>query len=850
MAIQTRTADVDLDAWIAQVNGAGAYGNGKGIRLGIGQNNVDSPNLWQQRSCLRIPLGSAATVGSLFEGIPAADRISSFRLYLRVDNDCGGKGSAIRLFFERATGTFIETSYAVTCGLHTTGGSGGRWPGPARTTDDRGTYSGDPATGAWIFVDLTAMAQAAFTAGLTELVLVGLAANADLTDYDEETTNRRIRFYSRETTSKPYGQLQWNDNAAPNAPTEGTANGASTSGTQAAFTFKHNDPEGDGASKYQAQWGTVEDFSSGIAKDETITAAIAHGATRTHTFTGLPARTTGWARARTFDGQWGAWGPAVPASTLYKPSAANLTVEPGTLTPDLAASISSQDPSDYVTAARELIYQDQAGGGTITKWDSGKQTIGGTPTRSELPYGGTPLVFGQPYRRQMQLWNRDDVASDLTASQAFTQSEPSGGRIRIGAADGPLFTTATKIDDLTPDLYVSDPGGQDIDQARLRIWGELGETLLYDSGLVSFTAAASQPFTIPSGVLTPGMNPKADVAIRIDGNATLGPYSEKFTGHVNATPGSPSPVTVSGGQTVQRSDGTWVTTSATPTVRFPFRDTDKDLGYAESMTEQVVEIRTLDDSHFASSPYTDSTDPSEEWTAPTLTAETTYKTRATSEDTAGSVSAFSEYAFIKRSAAPTLTSVTPADSSTVTDPTPSVDGTYGHTGGIPEEARRLIVRQAETILHDSGWVEPGPIGIPAFTLPNDAEIELELTSRNVDGLTVTVTNTITTEFTTPDAITGLTVTQDDDEVALLIEWDPGLEEGEFEAYYVDARSGSEQFRRVATITSRASTALLYRGAGHNVETVVRVSQTNGWATSEPAETSATLEAVGYWLKRP
>jgi hypothetical protein len=52
---------------------------------------------------------------------------------------------------------------------------------------------------------------------------------------------------------------------------------------------------------------------------------------------------------------------------------------------------------------------------------------------------------------------------------------------------------------------------------------------------------------------------------------------------------------------------------------------------------------------------------------------------------------------------------------------------------------------------------------------------------------------------------------------------------------------------VTTITTQASNAFRFRGAAHNRETIIRVTQTNGWMESVPLEDSAMVVADGYWL---
>lgn len=853
MTIRSKVVHANLDSWFADT--LGGAGNGRGDRMGVGMGTGDWA--WQNRSAIRLSRPVE------FAQIPNAAAITAFDVFVRASSEVFGIGAAVKFYWERGTTAFSENTESRRNFVATTGPDASEWPGPARVTANRGEYQGSPVNGDWLKTSMLAMGQWWYAhPEVTALVLVAVASDG-AGGYAEATTARRCVFHTRESSSAPYAELKWNDNQAPNIPTDlSPADGtkiASSSGTSATISARHTDPEGNTATKYQAQWfpadttdAQADDGSVAPTKNVTVTANTAHNALRSHTFTDLPARTTGEWRVRFYDGQWGPWSALRTATTAYKPSVVNVAVQQGTLTPLIYASITSLDPTgEYFTAYQFLVYQDPVAGQTITKWDSGKTTITGSPNRAEVQYGGSPLVFGTPYRLRIIGYNKDDVASDLTANFTFTQVEPTGAVIRIGAADGPVWGPGTKIDDLSPDLYVSDPTEGDVDQARVRIYGDQGVTLLHDSGVVEDTAAAYVVVSIPAGVLENGMNPHAEAAVRLSGNANIGPFSQKAQSHVNAKPGAPYPVTVSGGQTVLRSDGVWVTTDPTPDLLFPFRDVDLDLGYTESMERQEVEIRDDAEAAFGASPYIDDTDPSETFTSPALTVEETFDFRARVDDAAAARSDWSDRVYVKYSAAPTLTDVTPADTDIITDATPTFVGTYGHTGGVAEASRRLILYSGQTIIYDSGEQDPGDITVPAGTLAdfNAVDLDYELISTNEDGLTVTVAGTITTDFTVPAALTGLVITQDDVEPALLIEWDASAEPN-FESVNIYAKTEGGQFRLVTTVTDPDATAYMYRGAAHNRETVVRLTQSNGFAESEAIEGSATLEVDGYWIKRP
>ncbi|MBA2439195.1 MAG: hypothetical protein H0V50_00790 [Thermoleophilaceae bacterium] len=484
-------------------------------------------------------------------------------------------------------------------------------------------------------------------------------------------------------------------------------------------------------------------------------------------------------------------------------------------------------------------------GQTITKWASGKQAIGGSPNRAQIAYGGSPLVFGSQYRWQIRLWNRDDVASTFTANLFFAQREAIGPVIVPGG-------TATKLNTLTPSFTLTDPGGALIDQHRVR-WYSPGGALLRDTGVVTTAASASKIVVTTAGTWDWGQEPMLDAAIRIAGNADMGPTSEKISVHLNAIPGAPYPLSVNETTALQRADGSWVVDDATPTLTIPFRDTDRDLGYVEAPIRREVEIRTTTDTHITGSPFIATTGITDSYVTPTLTNETTYKIRARYDDNAAVRSEWSEYLIVKRSSVPTLTGVTPAAGAALTDPTPTIAWTFASAGGKAQARYRVKLDIAGATIYDSreqaGAASSFRLG-PGI-LPTGASVTWTLQVWDTDGLSATVTRTFTTSFTQPAALTGFTVVPDLDVKALILSWTASaLTTDEFEAYLVYARGTDGPFELVATLTDKATPTYTYRGAEHNTAVEVRVTQTNGWMESAAVEGTGQVTVEGYWWLRP
>lgn len=619
----TFTVNADLGSWFA--NTLGGAGNGKGDRMTVGQGTGDWA--WQNRFAVRFPRPT-----SQFAAIPSVDRITAVYAYFRASNDNTGIGGAPKFVLERATATFSENSESRRGFVNTSGPDASEWPGPATTTTDRGEYDGAaPSNGAWVKVDVTDLGKWFYSnASETTLRLHAKASNGSGT-LDESATNRRLTVHSDNSTSKPYLEFVWSDNAPPNvatdlSPVSGTTQG-SAAGTSLLLAMRHTDPEGDAATQdaFEVYPDSATDETPGTAlKTLTTSASTAHNALRSRTITGLPLRTFVKWRGRFKDSfAWSpTWSNLQRVFTAYLPGVpVNLFVTPGTLTPDIFASLVSADTGDFITAARVVVEQVPAQGQVITKWDSGKQTIGGSSNRLQLPYGGSALVYGTQYRLTVWLWNRDDVMSPPTGYFQFTQREAVGPTITPGDA-------ATKLDTLTPTFTLT-AGGADMDAYRFRWYSPTG-TLLHTVEQ-SVATTASIPVVTPAGLWDWGQDPKVDAEVRIAGNADYGPTAPQATLHINARPGSPYPLSASHGSApvVLRSDGVYVVDTAQPIITLPFRDTDRDLGYTDNPTRREIELRNTSDTHVGASPYVITSGITDDWTVPAaiLVAETTYKVR-------------------------------------------------------------------------------------------------------------------------------------------------------------------------------------------------------------------------------
>jgi hypothetical protein len=606
--------------------------------------------------------------------------------------------------------------------------------------------------------------------------------------------------------------------------------------------------------------------SSGAIHPDPIVANTPNGGTLAYTFAGLPANATGVCKMRAFDSsEWGAWSDEVAVALAVTPGKPKiLSVTPGTLTPDIVVQIVSSNSADVIThyivrVVQPVGFSPGSPPQEVLKMFVESDVSGGTNSLA-IPYSGNEggdLAPDQQYYVTVQLAGLSGVLSPVSERYYF----------RPGVDTGPMITPndpATKLNTKLPTFTLAHRTAANIVSARLYVHDSTETTLLYDSGPVPVSpAAASKNLQVPTGKLENGMDIKVSGTVQLSGETNHGPRSVPFPMHINFSPGAPAPLSAKSttDQVVRRFDGVWVSNSARPTLVFPFRDLDRDLGYVDAPTRREIELRSLADAHVGASPYVITSGITDEWTIPAavLVAETTYKSRARYDDNANFRSAFSDYMYIRYSAGPTLSSVTPANGATITDPTPLVDWIFASAGGKAQGIYRIVARQGADELYNSGPLNDGESShpIPAGLLPDAATVTITLTVEDSDGLYASASHTVTTAFTAPDAVTGLTLTPDTDEKSVLIEWDAtALPDGELYYFGVDVREPGGQFRRVATLYDEDATSFLFRGAVHNAETVVRVVQSNGFAESEPAEETVTLGGTDvsdpayihdYWL---
>lgn len=461
---------------------------------------------------------------------------------------------------------------------------------------------------------------------------------------------------------EPYFELTYDSNRAPDAPTVTspvTQDGstpqivASADGKTVPVTWVFNDPDtGDRATRVQHN---IHDVLGNYLRQIGIDVDVARGASRTDTLTGFAARTEYQIAPKTRDSAL-AWSPFTLPLTDHKVKTAYLpgvplNPSPGATVTDgagfhILGSINSQDSGDFVTGWEGEFYKDTSSG-SIAMWTPGMQSIGGTSTRSDVTYGGTPYLAGETARWRHRHRNRDGVVSPSWSPWSYT---------KVGVASGPTAMSPTsretKINSLTGPLTIGDAVAFTTSHWRLY----RGDQVIHDSTLQAHASTTSRQVTILAGLVQPGELLAWEAV-------TSGAWSPRYPIRFNADPYAPE-VSFPGG--ILRADGSWVipTASTSMVIRAPFDDPDQ-VTDADVATERRTEVRLANavpgaGAHVTGSPQTLTTgiDDEETWSTG-LTLESSYDVQVRHKDNAARQGPVSAWERVKLSQPPTAAITSP-----------------------------------------------------------------------------------------------------------------------------------------------------------------------------------------------
>jgi hypothetical protein len=109
----------------------------------------------------------------------------------------------------------------------------------------------------------------------------------------------------------------------------------------------------------------------------------------------------------------------------------------------------------------------------------------------------------------------------------------------------------------------------------------------------------------------------------------------------------------------------------------------------------------------------------------------------------------------------------------------------------------------------------------------------------------------TTNFSTPPALSTLTLTPNTSDSSIDLAWSiSGLSAPLFYAYTVYRKNPeSGVFDLIGTVTTQATLTFTDREAPHGIPAIYQVRVSNGWAESEPVQASTILD-LNYWITHP
>lgn len=662
-----------------------------------------------------------------------------------------------------------------------------------------------------------------------------------LKSFDEGATTRTTELYSRESSFDPVLVLVVETNSAPEAPINLDPSGDAAIGAIAAgrITFRGERVDPDAADYITAVEVAVHaDGATDGAPGSAIVSAITTYTTKPVTFAATlasDALTVGthyrW-RGRTRDksSAWGPWssfadGRFIADSVPGVPI--NLAIDTTSLAPHFFGSIDDPDGDD-LGAVRVVVYQDTTAG-ALLKWDSGFNDTSGT--RFEVTYGGTPLEVGMTgLRWAAQVRDEWGGEGPLSAYQSWTPAAVTGPD-----AMSPI-DVETKQDDLTPDLTIGHSSAFDAYELEVARFAD-GSGTLWDVPVTGVASTTSTTVAYAGTALTWGRTYYWRAKVRVAG-ITWTEWSAWYPFYVNALPLAPAG---SVDDSVDSGDHFTVVT-ATATLRFPFSDPDMAKGYAEAPTRRVIEIEKLDGTPFGASPYNITVGITDTMVTGTLVAETVYRARCRYEDSSGQSSPWSAYVNLKRSVAPVIAEDDPVN---VEDPNPRISWTYASSPAKAQAGYQVLVFADATgeLVHDSGFVasDAHEYEVPGEILQDATDYRYEVTAYDTDLLTDEAAGgPWTTDFGTPNPITGLTGTASSGDSSIVLAWDvTDLDPELFWRYYIYRLGDDGLYARIGSVDDPDAPTFTDVGAPHGTSTYV-VTVSNGWVESSPVTVAVTL----------
>lgn len=411
--------------------------------------------------------------------------------------------------------------------------------------------------------------------------------------------------------------------------------------------------------------------------------------------------------------------------------------------------------------------------------------------------------------------------------------------VRLVAGGGGSVTSNIYVDDLkldgsNPAFDGTTYNSEVVSTFRIRIYAADQTTLVWDSGNLAGSgttfAKLYNSTALSKGVLYYWQ------ASYVKSTGPDGGYSALRPFILNSDPSIPTGLSPA-------ADGVWAD-SLVPQFIATFNDVDKE-AYGDTPTYMEVEVYRASDDVLAytlltktglvaaSNTIYDGLSGTVKVTgaAAPIAYEVEYKYRVRYYDSLGARGSWSSYTTFKVSESPSTTISSPSDAGTVSSPSFAVTWSMSSPGGKGQNAYRVrVIRTADdVVLIDTGQVFSSATSytVPSGYLVNTFEYGIEVTTWDTDGLaSAPDTNTVTANWTAPDAIQDFTVADDVSLSANILRWTASnLAAEDFREYVIYRKEASEtEWTELTAITSQSTVVYYDYTAANTVSYEYKMTQ--------------------------
>jgi hypothetical protein len=412
-------------------------------------------------------------------------------------------------------------------------------------------------------------------------------------------------------------------------------------------------------------------------------------------------------------------------------------------------------------------------------WDSGNLTQASSTSFSKLYNGGTALAWNTTYKWRVRV---GAPALGLYTGLASFTTDVAAAPVQTAPVDNAWLTT------LTPTFTGS--SADSITGVRIRVWASNGTSLVWDSGVLSQTAAGTFSKIYAGPALSTGTTYLWEVQLTKSTGPTS-PFSGRLSFRINGAPSIPT--------NLEPTPGFAVAGALTPTFRAFFNDPEKAshgdtpsnwiIEIRNNATDAVIQTKTLTTGlNAATNTYVWGTNTGGSDTG--LAYGTIYKWRTAFTDSKGALGSYSSYQTFSAAQPPTISITSPSNGSNIATTRPSIGWSYSDPASSAQMKYRVrAIRVSNGLqVYDSGEKVSS---ISSFQIPtgylqvNGESYQIEVRAWNSSNVVSnTATSTVQLVLAAPPAISGLSATVEPDLSAIVLDWDNSSLGSSFVTYVI------------------------------------------------------------------